>query len=82
MTTPDVVNTLVATYGVVETLHHYFAKANTAMTNMSVAVADKNPTLALTQLEKLRDSLQVCDTIIMKKENKGSVETLKVTTDK
>lgn len=70
----EVLSTLVAKYGAVETARYYLNDAISDLQAMEVGVGDNNPLQAVKSCESLKENLTYLRTLFEKKENKPSLE--------
>lgn len=70
----DILQTLVAKYGGVETAQYFLSDAISDLNSMGVGMAENNPMLAAKYYESLHESLRNLQMLLEKRENKPSIE--------
>lgn len=72
----EIISTLVAKYGAIETLRFYLRGVHDAANSMKVGIADDNQMLAVKDLESLVDNLQYIELIINNKDYRPAINGL------
>lgn len=74
--------TLIAKYGVADTLRFYMTDVRSAVNGMKVGVAENNEMMALQHLSELDKTVTAIEALISNKENKAALNVVKKTTKK
>lgn len=70
----EILSTLVAKFGGVETLRHFLDDAMSDLNSMEIGVGDNNPMQAVRSLESARHNLSYIRMLVDNKEYRGGVE--------